>query len=220
MTRQQEQEPIRIHLAGPEHIAGAADALARAFYGEGFTNWILDLSTPAKQERFARVIRVGMELLRQQGETILVAMSKDEPVGVAIVETMEQQAQTSLWAQIHWMLPYLPLLLSLLGQIRWRRLPTALRVKQTPRHVRKGYYTLMIAVAPEQQGRGIGTRLLDAVRDLAQRDPDTEGVYLFTVGERNRRFYERSGYRVLSRIEGAPELVVYHMILPLDATAH
>ncbi len=221
MTREQEHEPIRIMPIRPDHVPQAADALARAYHGEGFTNYLVDLSTPEGRERFAHLIRVGIEAQRQQGEMILVALVDNEPAGVAIVSGLERQAQVSLWAQLRWMLPHVPRMLRLLRQIRWRRLPTALRVKRMPRHVRRGYHMLvMLAVAPERQGQGVGTRLLEAVRALAQQDPRTEGVYLLTVGEDNRHFYERSGYQVLSRVEGAPELVVYHMILPLDATAN
>lgn len=220
MTTNQGNEPIRIEPIRPEHVGQAADALARAYHGDSATDYLLDLSTTENRERFARVIYVGLEALRQQGETILVALKDEEPAGLALVSALEPQAQASLWAQLRWMLPHLPLLLTLLGQIAWRRLPAKLRLTRTPRHITQGYLAvMMLAVAPEHQGQGIGTRLMQAVADLARRDPQVEGIYLFTEGDRNRRFYERLGYRLLSRVEGEQGLVIYHMILPLDAWA-
>jgi GNAT superfamily N-acetyltransferase len=208
---------VRVVMAGPEQLAGAADALARAYHDEGFTNYMVDLSTSRAQATFAHVIHVGIESLRRQGETILVALLGDEPVGIATVSLAERQAQASLWAQLRWVLPHVPRVLGLLRHLRWRRLPTALRVKREPREVSKKHVVLMmLAVSPEHQGQGVGTQLLNAVRDVAERASDTEGIYLFTAGERNRRFYERVGYRVLSRVQGAPELVIYHMVLPLQ----
>ena len=60
-----------------------------------------------------------------------------------------------------------------------------------------------IAIAPDQQGRGIGTTLLDAV-ETRGRDAGATEAELFTgsLSEVNLRLYEREGYRETQRVPG------------------
>lgn len=60
-----------------------------------------------------------------------------------------------------------------------------------------------IAIAPDQQGRGIGTTLLDAV-ETRGRDAGATEAELFTgsLSEANLRLYEREGYRETQRVPG------------------
>ncbi|WZH35341.1 MAG: GNAT family N-acetyltransferase [Microbacterium enclense] len=53
-----------------------------------------------------------------------------------------------------------------------------------------------LAIAPDQQGEGLGTQLLAAVEERGRDDGATEAE-LFTGGlsEANQRLYEREGYR-------------------------
>ncbi len=55
----------------------------------------------------------------------------------------------------------------------------------------------MIGVRRGHAGRGLGGRLLDAVRDHAARDPRARGVSLATELAGNVTLYQRFGYRVL-----------------------
>lgn len=61
-------------------------------------------------------------------------------------------------------------------------------------------------VEPERQGQGIGSALLEPVLQRADRD----GMPAYTEGTsmRNRRLYEREGFRLLSEIApaGGPPL--------------
>ena len=57
-----------------------------------------------------------------------------------------------------------------------------------------------IYVDPEQQGRGIGTTLLDHAKALR---PDRLELWVFQKNEGARRFYERHGFRLLRRTDGA-----------------
>jgi ribosomal protein S18 acetylase RimI-like enzyme len=50
-------------------------------------------------------------------------------------------------------------------------------------------------VRPGAQGRGVGRRLIDAVKELARSDPDSAGVTLNTESSDNLLFYERMGFR-------------------------
>lgn len=56
------------------------------------------------------------------------------------------------------------------------------------------WYLQILGVAPGQQGRGIGTRLIAPALALA--DAQGEPAYLETGEEINLRFYERAGFQV------------------------
>ncbi|MCR2800177.1 GNAT family N-acetyltransferase [Microbacterium sp. zg-Y818] len=60
-----------------------------------------------------------------------------------------------------------------------------------------------IAIAPDQQGRGIGTTLLTAVEQRG-RDAGARTAELFTgsLSEANLRLYEREGYTESERVPG------------------
>jgi GNAT superfamily N-acetyltransferase len=60
-----------------------------------------------------------------------------------------------------------------------------------------------LAIAPDMQGRGIGSRLLDAV-ERAGRDAGAREAELFTgsLSEANLRLYEREGYVETERVDG------------------
>jgi GNAT superfamily N-acetyltransferase len=68
-----------------------------------------------------------------------------------------------------------------------------------PLHVRDmpepHWYTMVVGVAPEHQGRGLGRALLQPVLDRA--DADGVPCYLETAQPANVTFYERLGFRVL-----------------------
>jgi GNAT superfamily N-acetyltransferase len=68
-------------------------------------------------------------------------------------------------------------------------------------------YLWMIAVAPERQGEGLGTALLQSVHDRC----DREGLpaYLEASSARSRKLYERLGYDPLGRpldLPGGPQM--------------
>jgi len=58
-------------------------------------------------------------------------------------------------------------------------------------------------LAPEQRGRGLGVRLLDALIGRLPADVDRLHIEHFAANERAGAFYEREGYRV-ERVEPSP----------------
>jgi ribosomal protein S18 acetylase RimI-like enzyme len=66
-------------------------------------------------------------------------------------------------------------------------------------------YLGMLGIAPEHQGRGLGTRLLEPM--LERCDRDGLPVWLETETERNKGFYQRFGFEVRSEFP-APGLGV------------
>lgn len=71
----------------------------------------------------------------------------------------------------------------------------------TPHH-----HLNMIGVRPSGQGRGLARSLLDAVHELARRDPSSAGVSLTTEHEPNLALYQHFGYRISGHAQVAAGL--------------
>ncbi|MET0297802.1 MAG: GNAT family N-acetyltransferase [Microbacterium sp.] len=74
-----------------------------------------------------------------------------------------------------------------------------------------------IAIAPDQQGDGIGTDLLDAVEKRG-RDAGCREAELFTgsFSEANIALYEHLGYREAERVEQGDGIAEIYLRKPLD----
>lgn len=60
-----------------------------------------------------------------------------------------------------------------------------------------------LAIAPDQQGRGIGTTLLAAVEERGRADGATQAeLFTGSLSEANLRLYEREGYAQTQRVPG------------------
>lgn len=74
----------------------------------------------------------------------------------------------------------------------------------------KHYYLIMIGVAPEAQGRGLGAALLGHLLNKADTDPFSRGVALDTENLHNLPMYRKFEFH-LSQIEHIGDLPVYCM---------
>lgn len=74
-----------------------------------------------------------------------------------------------------------------------------------------------LAIAPDMQGRGVGTALLDAV-ERRGREAGCREAELFTgsLSEANLRLYERAGYRESGRVDGDDGIEQVFLRKPLD----
>jgi len=61
------------------------------------------------------------------------------------------------------------------------------------------WYLWVLGVAPDSQGKGIGSRLIQPVLDCS--DKEQISCYLETETERNVAFYEKRGFEVVSEGE-------------------
>jgi GNAT superfamily N-acetyltransferase len=83
----------------------------------------------------------------------------------------------------------------LLGEAGWANYQRIVHYMSTRAHTVVGddaWYLSILAVAPQEQGRGLGTRLLAPT--LAEADSGGRICYLETFGAESPRFYERFGF--------------------------
>jgi len=81
----------------------------------------------------------------------------------------------------------------------------------------------MIGVRASEKGSGLGRRLLEKTRELAEEDPGHSGVSLTTENPRNVDLYQHFGYDVvgharfgpLDPAQGKPAFETWGMFLPL-----
>lgn len=75
-----------------------------------------------------------------------------------------------------------------------------------------------LAIAPDQQGRGIGTRLLAAVEGRGRETGATEAeLFTGSLSEANLRLYEREGYVETQRVPGDDGIEQVFLRKRLDA---
>lgn len=209
-------EEIRIVQAGLEQSQAAASVVASAFQQESAATWLLSLSTTKQKQRFRSLMGLWLDHMLCRGDRMLVALIGEDVVGVAVLSGIGCVEPTPSRRRMSWYLGYVPLFLGVLPQVRWRRVlsPAVGRAMQKPAQYRQRYHSLeWLAVAPAYQGRGIGRLLLARVRDLAQADPCYQGIYISTVGDANRTFYEHSGCRVVSSIKVDAAYIVHHVLM-------
>ena len=211
---------VVVRPGSAEELRAATRVFAEAFRSEGFTSWMFDLSTPERQERFARANDLMLTLRHELGQAFLVAVVENEVAGMAVLKAPEPQRGASFWRQARIALPRLLDLLGMVGLIRWRRAWRAMQAARAPKTLPDRYYTLEgLAVAPAYQGQGIARRLLEAIHALSDGDPQAVGIYLYTADARNRAMYERFGYELAAQQLGGEALTVYHMFRANGATS-
>lgn len=192
--------PPDVRSARAEDRARLTVALAAAFHADPVFGWLMpdEATRPARLRRFfAQELR---HVLARGG-----VWTSDELAGAALAlppgawRTPPRLAMLQARAfGIH-----LPRAAGLLAAIEWR-------------HIRAPhYYFPYIGVAPEAQGRGLGSSVMRPTLDRC----DAEGVpaYLEASSERNAALYERLGFAVTThvRIAGSPPLRL--MVRPAGA---
>lgn len=95
-------------------------------------------------------------------------------------------------------LAMLPGMISRLGLRDLPRMLRALTLIEAKHPHEPHFYLPVIGVAPEWQGKGIGTALLRPI--LERCDREGQGAYLEASSDRNRACYERNGFEVTKEL--------------------
>jgi GNAT superfamily N-acetyltransferase len=177
-----------IRKARPDEIDGLARTLALAFYDDPAIMWLL----PDDSRRLAvaeRGFHLFLRKLYLKHEETYVAGDADgvciwEPPGTWKIGLGEQLA-----------------LLPSMVRIYGRGLPRVLRAltaveKNHPKEPHE--YLAFVGVAPERQGRGIGSMIMKPVLDRC--DAESVPAYLEASSVRSRELYERHGFVVTEEV--------------------
>ena len=184
-------EPEAVRKATDGELPGLASVLARAFCEDPVFSWLL----PDGRGRLEIEERLfGLWLRRlffRQGESY----TTDRLAGTAIWQLPAQWRVGALEQ-----LRLLPAMVQILGR-RTPHVVRALTLLESHHPETPHYYLALLGVAPEWQGRGIGSALLGPV--LGRCDSDRLGAYLEASSPRNRALYERYGFEVTNEVRAA-----------------
>jgi GNAT superfamily N-acetyltransferase len=174
-----------------------AEALARSFHDDPVMSWLFG-DEPAKKHARMRTF------FRREGRRHL---------GHHEVFTAEGHPGAAFWDPPgHWKTPVIDIIKSAPTFIRIMgpRLPRALKglalIESAHAKAAEHYYLAVLGTQPDQQGKGIGSELLQPV--LERCDRDSVGAYLESSKEQNIPFYARHGFDVIEELQlpGGPPI--------------
>jgi ribosomal protein S18 acetylase RimI-like enzyme len=194
--RREAEAPVTATAA---QIEQSARDLAAAFVDDPLFDWFMraDARRPAARERFFQVIL--KEVAFPDGRIQRPASGGAAAVWIASEKLGPQPLHRELRA--------LPMLLNAAGASRFGRL-LALRKAMDAGHPmdRPHDYLWFLGVAPDAQGHGVGSRLLQA--QTAELDARGRASFLETATPRNVPLYRRHGYEVIAEYRPAPDAPV------------
>lgn len=191
------REAETVRKADERELPALASVLARAFVDDPVFSWLL----PDESRRLETEERVFGLFLRKlyfrQGESY----TTDGVAGAAIWE-LPGQWKVGAVEQLR----LLPAMVRILGR-GVPRVMRAMTVLESNHPEELHYYLPFLGVAPEWQGRGIGTALMRPI--LSRCDSEGVAAYLEASSPRNRALYARNGFAVTEEFrlgKGSPPL--------------
>ncbi len=189
----------------------ALEVYLSAYEREPFTSASIDLSRGRIRRVYSRLVRTRYALWLLAGHPLFSAVDDGRVVGFAALASPNVAIPRGRWLRswLSFLVRSFPSWLAMLPRvIRSAGLLAAMR---PPNNLPAAHYTLdAIAVHPSHQGKGVGRLLLEEVEKCCLADKSSSGVYLYTGEEKNRRIYERFGYRLLDKRK-AGGITAYHM---------
>jgi ribosomal protein S18 acetylase RimI-like enzyme len=181
--------------ASPQDAEEVAATLAAAFAKDPHMDW------------FMRADK-GREAARLAFFRLLIA----DNMAFARIDRPQGGGAAAVWMPFEWLRPtplsaelkMLPIMLRTTGLARFGRL-MAIRADMDKHHPmqRPHAYLWFLGVAPEAQGRGVGSALLRAAN--ARLDAAGTPAYLETGTTRNVALYRRHGFTVISEHKARPD---------------
>jgi GNAT superfamily N-acetyltransferase len=184
-------ESVTVRLAGADDAPTIATALAVAGMDEAVFSWVI----PDERVRRERVTSGAEQTLGwvhgvlATGEILVAGTDSGEIAGLSLWEFDDGSVPDSDPAELdaffaHAYGEYAPRM-SLVYELTRRRHP----------HGEPHWYLQQMAVVPDHRGRGLGGAML--AHQLARADAARVAAYLEASTPRNRRLYERHGFRAL-----------------------
>lgn len=164
-------------------IGALIDVLSRAFDADPVVNWVVrqDAGRAAAVEW---VFRLVLDMAVPRGHVV----TTEDLTGVAVWEPPGRRGDGRL--REVWRIP------GFVRSVGWRRLmtvSTGVGAMAAKRPRQPHWYLADLAVDPALQSRGLGSALLE--HGLRRADADGVPAYLESSTARNRRLYERHGFR-------------------------
>jgi ribosomal protein S18 acetylase RimI-like enzyme len=183
---------IEIGDLAQSEVEEAAWVVARAM---GTNPGLVAVFGPPEQKALRRQVALFRFVLGRLSGRVLVAREGGCIVGVMRMTRSPYCRRSSPGNYLRLLPVFMPLIPSLVGAaprvVRWLAIWSS-------HHPRESHWHLgPIAVLPERQGRGIGTRLLRRFCEEVDRAGD--GAYLETDKPENVRLYERFSFTVTAR---------------------
>jgi ribosomal protein S18 acetylase RimI-like enzyme len=186
-------EPVALHRATPADLPRLVRTLADAFEQDPLYLFLV----PPGPRREVRLRALFELILRYLSDDWREVLTTDDRGAVALwLRPGMQKVPLLRQAQL------VPAFGKVLG---FRNIPRGLRLMAhmdaLHAHFAPGphYYLSILAVAPEQQGRGLGGALLAPTLERCQRE--RVRIYLETAQPQNVPFYQRHGFRVLAETQ-------------------
>lgn len=199
----------RIIEADESLLEKGAEVLSEAFREEPLTAFICDFSQKNAACILRRVYSSTARIYSRSGQKIFFAVNGGSVKGVAVLTNGGNLPVLKAAArELPGIILILPRGLSIISLKNGLSSRGAVAV---PKNLTRPFFTLQaIAVNARSRGAGIGAMLLDEVLRAAGENPEIAGIYLITLTEKNKRLYERRGYKTIER-RRLNELNVYHM---------
>jgi ribosomal protein S18 acetylase RimI-like enzyme len=183
------REKLNICEVDRRHKAEALDVLCAAFHDYPVMRYVIGQADPDYDAKLRELIGLFVEARLTRNVPLIGVYEADQLLGIAVVSPPKEIPVPRELAECH---ARVERRLGPEAMARFDRYGEACEATD-PGHL--AHYLGMIAVRPGAQRRGLGHRLIDAVKELARSDPDSAGVTLNTESSGNLLFYERMGFR-------------------------
>jgi ribosomal protein S18 acetylase RimI-like enzyme len=188
------REPRMLYRVQKRDVIQASKILADAFQHDPLWNKIYE-GDPGIEKRFQAFFEGGVRYCLKYGE--VYAPSKDLEGVMGLVPG--KYADMNWWRSIRSGTMSVGMRMGLSAAMKMGTILKPITADRRGNMAACTFlYVLVIGVAPEQQGKGFGRKLIDAAIEKAEQ----EGLHLYleTEAEENVRMYEHFGFRLLNRI--------------------
>jgi len=182
---------IEITVMKKEEVNDAARVCSEAFLNTPFTNYLMGGST----EKHRKNLEKGMKrTLSLKHGTVLVAKDNGKIVGA--MRMVEWPNCQNVPKGMGYLMARLIMGKSAVRLRDWRRLVGEFDPQKHHCHIDP------ICITPNHQGKGIGSKLMSYFNDYC----DNNGIpgYFETDQERNVKFYEKNGFKLINTVKVGP----------------